>query len=258
MARRGSSNRRRRRGSFGFLYKLLSVLVICGCIVAALTLFFRVATVEITGQQRYTDEEILAASGIEHGDNLLLLNKYDAVANIVKELPYVEDTRINRKLPSTLVISVTECGTPMTVVQDGSAWLISSRGKIVDLLGVPAAADYAQITGCQLLAPSVGTKLALATDFSTQQSSLLDLLNALESAGVMDRVDGIRLDDLSAIRMDYDGRFTVKMPYGADYGQKLKILQMALESEYVQENMTGTFNMMREDGKTYLEQNVRE
>ena len=32
----------------------------------------------------------------------------------------------------------------------------------------------------------------------------------------------------------------------------------ALESEYVQENMTGTFNMMREDGKTYLEQNVRE
>ena len=75
---------------------------------------------------------------------------------------------------------------------------------------------------------------------------------------MMDRVDGIRLDDLSAIRMDYDGRFTVKMPYGADYGQKMKILQMALESEYVQENMTGTFNMMREDGKTYLEQNVRE
>jgi cell division protein FtsQ len=108
------------------------------------------------------------------------------------------------------------------------------------------------------LSPSVGTKLALATDFSTQQSSLLELLNALEQADMMDQVDGIRLDDLSVIRMDYDSRFTVKMPYGADYVQKLKILQMALDSEYVQENMTGTFNMMREDGKTYLEQNVRE
>ena len=258
MAKRRRSKRRHRRGSFGFLYKMLSVVAICVAIVAALTLFFRVETIQISGQQRYTDEQVQDASGIQYGDNLFLLNKYDAVANIVKELPYVEDTRINRKLPSTLVISVTECGTPMTVVQDGSAWLISSRGKIVDQLGVPAAADYAQITGCQLLAPSVGTKLALATDFSTQQSSLLDLLNALESAGVMDRVDGIRVDDLYAIRMEYDGRFTVKMPYGADYGQKLKILQMARESEYVQENMTGTFNMMREDGKTYLEQNVRE
>ena len=257
MARRRNSNRRH-RGSFGFLYKLLSVLVICGCLTAALTLFFRVETIQISGQQRYTDEQVQEASGIQYGDNLFLLNKYDAVANIVKELPYVEDTRINRNLPSTLVIAVTECGTPMAVVQDGSAWLVSSRGKIVDQLGVPAAADYAQITGCQLLAPSVGTKLALATDFSTQQSSLLDLLSALEAAGMMKQVDGIRLDDLSAVRMDYDGRFTVKMPYGADYSQKLKILQMALESEYVQENMTGTFNMMREDGKTYLEQNVRE
>jgi rod shape-determining protein MreC len=100
--------------------------------------------------------------------------------------------------------------------------------------------------------------ISLATDFSTQQSSLLELLNALEQADMMDQVDGIRLDDLSVIRMDYDSRFTVKMPYGADYVQKLKILQMALDSEYVQENMTGTFNMMREDGKTYLEQNVRE
>ena len=41
MARRRHSNHRRRRGNFGFLYKLLSVLVICGAVVAALTLFFR-------------------------------------------------------------------------------------------------------------------------------------------------------------------------------------------------------------------------
>lgn len=41
MARRRHSNRRRRRGNFGFLYKLLSVLVICAAVVMALTLFFR-------------------------------------------------------------------------------------------------------------------------------------------------------------------------------------------------------------------------
>lgn len=257
MARRRNSNRRRRRGSFGFLYKVLSVLVICVAIIAALTLFFRVNQIEVTGQQRYTTEQVQEASEIQIGDNLILLNKYDAAGSIVETLPYVEDTRINRKLPSTLVIEVTECGTPVAVVQDGYTWLISSRGKIVDQLDLSAAAEYAAISGCQLLAPSIGTKVALATDFSTQQSSLLSLLAVLEEKGMMEKVDGIRMDDLSAIYMDYDGRFTVKMPYGADYAQKMQILQMALESEYVQDNMTGTFDMMREDGKTYLEQNVR-
>lgn len=258
MAKRRHSNRRRRRGSFGFLYKLLSILVISVAIVLALTLFFRVDSIEVSGQQRYTDDEVRDASGIQLGDNLILLNKYDAAGSIVDSLPYIEDTRINRKLPSTLIIEVTECGTPLAVIQDGYTWLISSRGKIVDQMDIAAAADFAVVSGCQLLSPSIGTKVALATDFSTQQSSLLELLAALEKAGMMDQVDGIRLDDLSAIYMDYDGRFTVKMPYSADYIQKMKILQMALESEYVQDNMTGTFNMMREDGKTYLEQNVRE
>ena len=104
MARRRNSNRRRRRGSFGFLYKMLSVLVICVAIIAALTLFFRVDAIQVSGQQRYTDEQVQAASGIQIGDNLFLLNKYDAAGRIVEELPYIEDTRINRNLPSTLVI----------------------------------------------------------------------------------------------------------------------------------------------------------
>ena len=68
MARRRGSARRRRRGGSGFLYKLLSVFLICGCLVAAITLFFRVDTVVITGEKRYTEAEIRQARGVEDGD----------------------------------------------------------------------------------------------------------------------------------------------------------------------------------------------
>ena len=54
MARRRNSNRRRRRGSFGFLYKLLSTLVICAAVVAALTLFFRVEWGELKREAALT------------------------------------------------------------------------------------------------------------------------------------------------------------------------------------------------------------
>ena len=243
MARRRQTKRRRRRGSFGFLYKLLSVLVICTAILAAMTLFFRVGSIVVTGQKRYTAEEIQAASGVELGSNMYLLNKFDVVRAITGELPYIEDIRINRKLPDTLLIEVRESGRPFALVQDGSAWLVSAGGKLVDQIPEREAGQYGRITGCQLLAPSVGTNIALATEYAAQQSSLLDLLAALDSAGLTENVDAIRLDDLSDLKMDYIGRFTVRMAYGADYGFELKKLTLTLEDEKIQSNMTGTIDL---------------
>ena len=249
MARR--KHAKRRRGSFGFLYKLLSVLLICTAIIVAMTLFFRVDEIVVTGQRRYTAEEIQEASGVELGSNLYLLNKYDIVRAIGAKLPYIEDIRVNRKLPDTLLIEVHESGRPFALVQDGSAWLISANGKIVEQVPENQAGQYGQISGCQLLAPSV------ATEYATQQSSLEDLLGALDAAGLTENVDGIRLDDLSYINMDYIGRFTVRIAYGADYDWELKKLTKTLESEKIQSNMTGTIDMRLKDEQVFLIQNVR-
>ena len=46
MPRRRRSNRRRRRGRFSFLYKVLSVLLICGAILGAMTFLFRINTID--------------------------------------------------------------------------------------------------------------------------------------------------------------------------------------------------------------------
>jgi len=257
MGRRRNSSRRR-RGSSGFLYKLLSTLVICAAIIAALTLFFRVDNVVVTGQQRYTDEEVVSATGVEAGDNLYLMDKNQVAENILNQLPYVETIHISRKLPDTLLVEVVECGRPMAMVQEGYAWLISPRGKIVEQTTPLAAENYGLIDGCELLAPSVGTKIALATEYSSQQSSLLSLLAALEAAGELENVDAIHLKDLSMLTMDYIGRFTVQMPYEADYARKLRALRQIIDdSGAIQDNMTGTFDMRREDGRVNLIQDTR-
>ncbi len=243
MARRRHSNRRRRRGNFGFLYKLLSVLVICAAVVMALTLFFRVDTIEVTGTERYTEKDVIEASGIQLGDNLFLLNKYEAARSIAEQLPYIdiEDIWIRRELPDTLLIDVAECGTPLAMIQDGSAWLVSPKGKIVEQLPAAQAGDYAVIDGCELLAPSVGTDIALATEFANQQTSLLDLLAALAEAGLTDQVDAIHLGDRSQLTMEYAGRFTVEMAYGADYGLALRILEGAVSQ--LETNQKGTLRL---------------
>lgn len=79
--------------------KLLCILLIAGAVVAALTVFFKVQSITVSGNARYTSEEIIAASGIEIEDNLFLLNKYSAAQAIFEKLPYVEEATINRALP---------------------------------------------------------------------------------------------------------------------------------------------------------------
>lgn len=260
MARRRKSNRRR-RGRSGFLYKLLSVLAMCVCLITALTLFFRVDTIVVTGGVRYTEQELRDAAGVRAGANLLLLNKGRVAARMTGELPYLKEiSSISKKLPDTLVIQVAECGQPLAVVQDGTAWLISptssGRGKIVEQLPAEAAGGYGVIDGCELLAPSVGTSPAFATEYAVQQTSLLSLLNALEDAGMLEEVEAIHLGDLSEITMEYAGRFTVRLSYNADYARKLAKLEWSLTEGVIQENMTGTFDM-RGESKDFFQQTIR-
>lgn len=233
----------------------------CVCLIAALTLFFRVDAIVVTGGVRYTEQELREATGVRTGANLLLLNKGGVAANMTEALPYLKEiSSISKKLPDTLVIQVEECGTPLAVVQDGAAWLISptssGRGKIVEQVPPSAAGGYGVIDGCQLLAPSVGTPPAFATEYATQQSSLLQLLSALEDAGMLEQVEAIHLGDLSEITMEYAGRFTVRLSYNADYARKLTKLEWSLTEGIIQDNMTGTFDM-RGESRDFFQQELQ-
>ena len=98
----------------------------------------------------------------------------------------------------------------------------------------------------------MGTSLALATEYAAQQSSLLDLLKALDGAGLTENVDAIRLDELSDLKMDYIGRFTVRMAYGADYEWELQKLTLTLADEKIQSNMTGTIDLRLKSEEVFI------
>lgn len=250
MARRRGSARRHHRRRFGFLYKLLSVLAICVAIVAALTLFFKVDTIEVSGNERYTEQEVISGSGVGQGDNLLLLNKYAVVSRLQSELPYIESIRINKKLPSTLRIELTESSSVFAVRQEGTVWLVSPSGKIVDTGA--AEGEYAVIDGCELLAPSVGTWIVLSAEREKQQESLLNLLQELENTGMAQEVRGIHLDSTTLLTMDYGDRFSVEMLYGADYARMLRYLNVVVDS--LETNVTGVIDLTR-DGEPHFRPN---
>lgn len=250
MARRRKRNRRRRRGGFAGLYKLLCFLLIIGAIVAALALFFKVETIRVTGNARYSTQTVAQASGMQQGDNLFLMNKYEVARRISAELPYVESVRITRTLPDALLIDIQECTCGAALVQDGTTWVLCSSGKIVDALEGDTAEGYAVVTGLPVTAPQVGTVIAAAEEENeTACEQLKILLAQLRSKNMLGDVQEIHLENSEYITLRYLDRFDVEIPWDADFDYKLNFLTAVVEK--LEDYETGTLKMMK-DGEARL------
>ncbi|MCF2596671.1 cell division protein FtsQ/DivIB [Pseudoflavonifractor phocaeensis] len=271
---RNNRRRRRGRGRLGPLFKLLCVLAVVVALTLGATVFFQVETVAVSGNNRYTEEKVVQASGIQLGDNLFHMNKNQVARQIRQQLPYIGEVTIRRSWPSTIVITVTEwdavarveappAGTVVTMPEgEGEAsdssvqeevpkvatedWLINVKGKLLE----PAPADSTAIlvSGITPIMPRAGTMLAVPPEEQVRYDALLALLDGLEERGMMQSVSAIRLSS-TQVEMRYLDRFDVKMPLNSDFIYKLRALEAAVaEAEKsLGEQTAGTFDLTQEE-----------
>lgn len=246
---RGRIKRRRRKGRFSFLLRFFGFLIAAGAVIAALTLFFKMDHIIVSGSERYTEQEVLDVSGLRLGDNLYLMNKYAVKEKIFAQLPYVEEVSINRKLPDTLLIEVRECGAAAGVEDGGGVWLISDRGKLLEPAGAPPA-GCPRVTGGTLIEPVATAPMDFGEDASYRALALLTLLRASAERGVRGYIGAIDISDDTALTFTYLGRFTVKLPWTADIGYKLESLNAVVD--YLEGNETGTIDLMTEGKASFI------
>ena len=108
MAARKGNKHRRGKGRLGKILQFLCVAAVLCAMTVGATVFFQVEQIEVSGNQRYTREEIVAVTGIQMGDNLFRMNKFAIQDHVKEEMPYIEDILIRRRLPSTITVAVTE------------------------------------------------------------------------------------------------------------------------------------------------------
>lgn len=253
-ARKDRNRRRRRRGRFGFLYKLLSFLIIFAAILVGCVAFFRVNHVEVTGNSRYTAEEIIAASGVEIGDNLFLVNRPQTAQSILRKLPYVESAAPVHVLPDTVELHITECVPAAALRIDGVWWLMDARGKLLDQGEKSLAGDLPVVSGLQPVTPAVGSKLAVELEEQTKLEGLEQMLTALAGRGLAVGItDFIDLNSTNAIYFGYGEELTVVMPLSADFELKAFAFQRVLETFSQRgERVTGTLDLTYGDNQARL------
>lgn len=217
--------RRRRRNLSLYYLMIISACVIIFLILAR-TVLFRINEYDISGNSIYSDEQILEAGGLRYGRNLYGINLERTAEKIRKNLIYIEDVSLRRKLPDRFIIEVTEARAFACCEYESRYAIITKTGRYLETEQLGARAGLIQVKGMEL------TNVALGEDFESRDETkkviILELMEAISE--ICDgKITEIDITDRTNITMVYDGRITVEFGSSMDYEYKLKYITAIIE-----------------------------
>ena len=125
--------KKKKRRKKHYLLRLLIIAAVCvGLYFLAHIEYFNVDNVVVTGNREISDEEIIKLSGIKTGGNLFDVHPLIAQHKIKKNL-YIEDVDVDRKLPNTVEINISERSGKAQFVKGRKYCVTDNDGKVLEI-----------------------------------------------------------------------------------------------------------------------------
>lgn len=239
-----SKVKRKKRSSGGLFPGFLSVIVICAALALGMTVFFKVSKIEVSGAMRYTQQEIIDASGVKKGSNLVMLNCEAAQQRLCDELIYIGKAKITRKLPNKVIIEVRETGTVAIIDSDEGRKLIDSRCRVLENADDAQAVAFVNIAGLSAVKPKIGEVIGTADEDKPKVEYLAAILSAMEEQAMLGDVSTIDISNTANAQFDYLGRFKVKL--GGNQDTQMKLARLTAAVKLLGEQETGSFDLSKD------------
>ncbi len=249
---------------------LLQIGIVAAVVVAvffSMSLFFKVDTITVSGNESYGVEAIVKASGLEKGENLLSINDAKVSGQIITKLPYVKTVRIGIKLPGTVNIEIEELEVVYSVAQSGGGWwLMTSDGRVVEKTDEAGAKERTQVLGVTLAAPEPGQQAVAQEDAPPEEpdptgdtaldqpvtirnaerlQTALAILQYLEKNNILGEVVSVDVTNMGYITLWYGQRFQVILGDATDMSRKISLTVAAVDQ--LEDHDRGTLDVTFED-----------
>ena len=224
------SRPRRRREPSGraseIVYRSLLAVMICAALFFIASVFFEVKHIEVTGTGKYLPEYVAGLSGVESGDKLLFINKFEISQNLFAELPYVKAVKVRRSFPNTVVIEVTERKPAAKLLSGGISYIIDEDAYLLDYT---ALGDEYRLPVINGVAPSTNEPgKQLAFEDPLMLDSLKGILSELVNSDWIENISEINLEKIYNISFSYANRYTVVLGDTSELSRKLSVLKAVL------------------------------
>ena len=211
----------------------ISVFFIIIALMVVFLLLFRVRNITVKGTTSYTNAEIIEKSGIETGENLFFIDYEEAEERIEQLLPYCDNVKIKKKLPSTIVINVEQAKETYSVMIGTGIFAITNEDmKVLEVTG-EYRSDIITVEGhSDVIAYEVGKELPFTNEVGDDpvKEALTEVSQAITDSE-FEGVEYINIEDDSKIYLIYDDRIIIRVGDTNNILQKLALAKKALDEE---------------------------
>lgn len=173
--------RRRKLKMPGFFTRVFIVVGITIAVIAfSLSNFFTVDTIDVQGNKYFTDEEISNMAHASTGRNIIYKLNKGSMRKYLEKNPYIEEARVYRKLPSTVVINVKERMQIAALTYGDKFLIIDNKGTLLRITKTKPKLTI--VTGFKVKKVKLGE--AVEVNNSDLFKELLSLLKSMEEGDV--------------------------------------------------------------------------
>ena len=211
----------------GVIGMLSALIVILGLLLLILPMF-RVKTIVVEGNTYHSAEEIIEASGIEIGQEILAIDKEAVRMAIWESCDYVNGIAIARSFTSVKIV-VTELQNVMYTSFDGSYYTLDRNFCVVEKSEDEAdfADRFLQVELPEIASLSFGKPLNFANE-ELDHSYITDLLDCLEDNALLDRVTSLDFSRKYSVSYVMEDTCLVEVGKVSDMETKLELIDQIL------------------------------
>lgn len=242
--RRRQNKKRRLKNSVRralLAFCLLVVLIAFG-VTLSLTVFFKTEIITAQGSGIYAEQQIIDASGINSENNLFLIDKDEISNRITRQLPYIGKVTVERKLPNTVNIEVSDTFASYAVENpDGSYILMDADFKVLDNASAQNPADTVMISKADISKSDPGSEIVFSD--KAVQDRIAEIAKAVNEAE-MTQATEIYTEGVNSNYIVYMDRITFEL--GSLDNLDDKIVRGLASCEKLDENgsnMRGNLNL---------------
>ena len=230
--------RQRRRERYRSLcYVIVVLLVLVLCLTLSMTVLFNIKTIRVEGSSEYNASEIVEASKVYKGDNLVRLNTDKAKNNILTTLMYVDDVTIKKDFPNTLTIVTVASVPAMNVLAEDGTYILASEGlKNLSSTNTTSNDGLMQVVGFEPVLLNNNTKVSSNDE---QKVKILNTIySSLKDNDMLSNVVSIDITDKYDIMVNYSNRVYIKLGSYSDLEYKIRYSATVID-DYISEQKTG-------------------
>ncbi len=225
----------RRKRRIKILLSLLAI-VLSILLVLCITVFFPIKNISVSIGAYYTAEQVIEASDIEVGDNIIVAGWFNQSEKIQTKLPYIKSVSYKKSLEGNLVIETKLTSEKYAFIGKDASLVADSDLKILrehtdENSGLVTVYLYGDLSG------DIG-RIGELTD-AADASLFSFVTDAVEQRGI--KINTVDLSRSYNIALKVSDRFIVELGSKSDFNEKLAHLAVMLER--IDEGKSGVIDL---------------